>query len=61
MGGPEIFSHLQQINNKVKVVIFSGDPEQLSVRQMMDQGARGVLAKPFSLDQLSQAIQQAAG
>jgi two-component system, cell cycle sensor histidine kinase and response regulator CckA len=58
MGGRDTFHCLKELNDQVKVIITTGDPHQQAVHDMMAQGARGVVSKPFRADHLAEVIRQ---
>ena len=58
MSGVETFERLRQLNGRAKIIVSSGDPQQQSVRQLVAQGASGVLAKPFRPGHLQDVIRQ---
>jgi CheY-like chemotaxis protein len=58
ISGVETFQLLRQLNSKAKIIISSGDPHSQDVRDLMAQGASGVLAKPFRPNHLEEVVQQ---
>ena len=56
MGGRDVFLALREINPQVLVLIFSGYSVDGTPEDLMNEGVRGVLNKPFSLAELSQKI-----
>ncbi|MCX7983214.1 MAG: PAS domain S-box protein [Syntrophales bacterium] len=58
MGGSAVFELLKQINPEVKVILSSGYSLNGMAKDIMDQGAKGFLQKPFRLDDLSQKIKE---
>jgi two-component system cell cycle sensor histidine kinase/response regulator CckA len=50
------FFHLKKIDANVKVIIASGYAKDQQIRDMMAQGCRGFIQKPFSINELSQKI-----
>jgi len=54
--GGKAFSQLKKINANVKVLIASGYVKDQKIREMMEQGCRGFIQKPFSINALSQKI-----
>jgi CheY-like chemotaxis protein len=57
--GGKAFSQLKKINPNVKVLIASGYVKDQKIREMMEQGCRGFIQKPFSINALSQKIMNA--
>jgi DNA-binding NarL/FixJ family response regulator len=47
---------LKKIDANVKVIIASGYAKDQQIRDMMEQGCRGFIQKPFSINELSQKI-----
>jgi len=50
------FFQLKKIDANVKVIIASGYAKDQQIRDMMEQGCRGFIQKPFSINELSQKI-----
>jgi len=59
MGGRECFLALKEINREVKAVLCTGYGFNVAAQQLLDEGMLGVVAKPYELEQLSDAIAQA--
>lgn len=59
MDGEETFSHLKKLNPKIKVLLASGNSMTLQVAEILKQGGRGFIQKPFTLGQLSEKIKTA--
>jgi CheY-like chemotaxis protein len=57
--GGKAFSQLKKISANVKVLIASGYAKDQQIREMMEQGCRGFIQKPFSINALSQKIMNA--
>ena len=58
ISGVETFQQLRQLNHQAKIIISSGDPHHQDVRDLVTQGASGVLAKPFRPNHLQEVVQQ---
>jgi CheY-like chemotaxis protein len=56
MDGAECFEKLREINPAVRVLICTGHGKRQDTEEMLARGARGMVRKPFDLDQLSEAI-----
>lgn len=56
MGGPEVFSHMRELNPNVNVLVSSGYSDNDKARELTDLGARGYIQKPFRLAQLSEKV-----
>ncbi len=61
MGGEEAFRRLRDIRPDVPVVLTSGFNEQEAVRRFAGKRLAGFLQKPFTAQQLAQAIRNALG
>ncbi|MFA5928065.1 MAG: response regulator [Candidatus Margulisiibacteriota bacterium] len=59
MNGYEVFSKLQKLAPKVKVIISSGYIDGEEVQEMLASGAAGVLPKPYSATDISRKVHQA--
>ncbi len=58
MGGGETFQNLKKLNPKVKVLLSSGYSINGLAREIMDQGCRGFIQKPFNLKEVSVIIRE---
>jgi len=61
IGGVETLHTLAGIDSAVPVVASSGFAESAEVDAMLQQGARGVLCKPFSLGELAEIVARLVG
>ncbi len=61
ISGYEVFHQLKSINNKVKVLLFSGYSTNEEVQKALDNGAAGFLQKPAKKEILSQQLAKIAG
>ena len=59
VGGGEAYDKMKEINPSVKVLLSSGySIEDAGAKQILNRGCDGFIQKPFSMEQLSQSIQQ---
>jgi len=58
MGGKECIQKLQQIDPHVIAVVSSGYSDDPVVANYQDYGFRGVLSKPYKIDQLKEILEQ---
>ncbi len=58
MGGAEIFERLKAIDPDVCVLLSSGYPLNGPAEEILRRGGRGFIQKPFTIEQLSQKIQE---
>jgi two-component system, cell cycle sensor histidine kinase and response regulator CckA len=58
MGGAETFAEMKKIDPDVPVIIISGYSLPDEVRQLLSQGCRGFLQKPFLIPELFHKICQ---
>ncbi len=58
LGGKETIQQLRDFDPKVKAIVASGYSQDLILSQYEDYGFQGVVAKPFRLTELSQALNQ---
>ena len=56
--GLEIFQQLKEINPEVKVLICSGYSEQEGLQELLRNGVKGVLPKPFTIETIAKKIQE---
>ncbi len=59
MGGRECFRALKEIDHEVKAVLCTGYGFNVVAQQLLDEGMLGFIAKPYAIEQLSDAISQA--
>ncbi len=59
MGGRECFRALKAINADVKAVLCTGYGFNVAAQQLLDEGVLGIVAKPYEIEQLSDAIARA--
>ncbi len=59
MGGRECFRALKAIDPDVKAVLCTGYGFNVAAQQLLDEGVLGIVAKPYELERLSDAIAQA--
>ena len=59
MDGGECFRHLRKIDPGVKVILATGSALEAAVQQVLDEGALGLLRKPYSMMQLAEALEKA--
>ena len=58
MGGGETFQSLKKINPRVKVLLASGYSISGLAQEILDQGCRGFIQKPFDLKEISVKIRE---
>jgi CheY-like chemotaxis protein len=58
MGGKEAITQLLEIDSKVKVIVSSGYSDDPIMSEYQKHGFRGVLVKPYKLEDLSRAIHE---
>ena len=61
MGGAATFAKLRELDPEIKIIVCSGDPYQQAVRDVMEAGAFGMLAKPFTPTHLTEVVKQMLG
>jgi CheY-like chemotaxis protein len=59
MNGLECFRQLREINPELKVILLTGSGREGPVQQVLDEGALGLVPKPYEVAQLSEAIEAA--
>lgn len=59
MDGSEVFAELRAINPRVNVMLSSGFAEQTKVNQMLANGLRGFIPKPYTQEKLLLQIRSA--
>ena len=59
MDGRDCFRALKTINRDVKAVLCTGYGFNVAAQQLLDEGMLGIVAKPYTIEQLSDAIVQA--
>ena len=58
MGGEETFQNLKKLNPRVKVLLSSGYSINGLAQEILDQGCRGFIQKPFTLGEISVKIRE---
>ena len=56
LNGPDTFRELKAIDPDVKVLISSGFSQNETTNDLIDEGALGLLSKPFRINQLAQMV-----
>jgi len=56
LSGPDTFKELKLIDPDVRVLISSGFSRKETTNGLLDEGALGLLSKPFRIDELSQMV-----
>lgn len=58
MDGRETFRKLKKLNKKVKVIVSTGYSEKEGIQELIREGLHGVLAKPFTIESISQKLEE---
>lgn len=61
MNGPDCFRALKECDPNVRILLCTGYDQDVAVQGLLDQGALGLIRKPYVLAELAQAIAQAFG
>ena len=56
MNGQDAFREMKKINPHVRVLVSSGFSQTQATRQMLDEGALGLLNKPFQVTELAREV-----
>jgi PAS domain S-box-containing protein len=59
MSGAEVFRALREQNPRVKILIFSGYSADHEARELLSQGALGIVQKPVTIAELSEHLAKA--
>ena len=59
MGGRDCFLALRELNPDVRAVLSTGYGSDVVAQQMLDEGMRGFVAKPYRLEELAEAVARA--
>jgi CheY-like chemotaxis protein len=59
LGGLETLRLLREIDSRVRVVVYTSDPLALELQDLEAEAVSAVLSKPFRIEQLAQAMEQA--
>ena len=54
--GDQLFYQLKEIKNDVSVLIASGFSNEQKVNDMISSGAKGIIRKPFSIEELASRV-----
>jgi DNA-binding NarL/FixJ family response regulator len=60
MGGKETIQKLREINPQIKAVVSSGYSDSSLMSEYQNYGFKGILAKPYTMEQMSQTLQKLA-
>jgi two-component system cell cycle sensor histidine kinase/response regulator CckA len=60
MGGQAAFEAMRAIDARVPIILCSGYAANAAVREMLEQGLTGFLAKPYRLAQLTELLERVA-
>ena len=58
LSGEEVFREIKKLKNDVKVVLMSGYNEQDISQRLVGRGFAGFIQKPFSIEKLTEVLQQ---
>ena len=61
MTGDQVFDQLKQINPAAPILLVSGSADRLGQTAMLAKGIRGIIHKPFHLDELIRQVADVAG
>lgn len=59
LGGRDCFRALKEINPGVRAILSSGYSQEGAVQEILDQGMRGFVQKPYKMEELSDAVARA--
>ncbi len=54
--GIETFTEIQRINPEIKVIIYTGFVDSMTKEMLMKHGIKGILNKPFNLEEISKKL-----
>ncbi len=58
LSGQKVFERMREIDASVPVVVISGFVQSPKVHALLERGARGVLWKPFHIDELARMVHE---
>jgi PAS domain S-box-containing protein len=58
MGGNELFFHLKKLNSDIKLILASGYLEHSSKTEMLENGIKRVVTKPFHIEEVLTTIRE---
>jgi len=56
MGGGEVFDHLKEIDDQVRVILISGYAQDREIQAILMRGVKAFLQKPFRMESLDGKI-----
>ncbi len=56
LGGPECFRGMKEVNPDVRAILATGYSLEGAVQDVMNEGVRGFIQKPFRIEQLSKVL-----
>jgi len=61
MPGEEVFRRLKELQSDVRVLVISGYSSAELVSEILDNGGKGFIQKPFAIDELSRKVRECLG
>ncbi|NLF25870.1 MAG: response regulator, partial [Deltaproteobacteria bacterium] len=58
ISGDEVFFRMREINPKVRVLIISGYSSEEAVQRILQNGGKGFMQKPFTIEELSRKVRE---
>jgi two-component system, cell cycle sensor histidine kinase and response regulator CckA len=58
MGGKETIKKLLEIDSEVKALVSSGYSSELDITEYKEYGFKGAVGKPYTIDQMRQALHE---
>lgn len=58
MSGDEVFGHLKELHQDIRVLVISGFSSKEAVQSILDNGGEGFIQKPFSIDALAKKVRE---
>jgi len=56
MSGKDVFCQLKELNPNIRVLAISGFTSEESIRYILDNGGKGFIQKPFTIEDLSKKV-----
>jgi two-component system cell cycle sensor histidine kinase/response regulator CckA len=61
MGGKDTIKKLRELDPEVKAIVSSGYSSELDITEYNKYGFKGAVGKPYTIDQMRQALQELLG
>ncbi|HEY3275183.1 MAG TPA: hypothetical protein VGJ94_01065 [Syntrophorhabdaceae bacterium] len=61
MGGKEVFDRIRSLDPAIKAIISSGYTDDPAFSRYREYGFKGVITKPYKIEELKELLREVAG